>query len=86
MFLPAPVFAFAPALVAWAVIPFNDVLVLANVNASLLFIMGVTSIGVYGIVLAGWASNSKYAFLGGMRSRHRWFRTKLRWGLRSLSS
>lgn len=68
VFLLAPVFAFAPALVAWAVIPFNDVLVLANVNASLLFIMGVTSIGVYGIVLAGWASNSKYAFLGGMRS------------------
>ena len=68
VFLLAPVFAFAPALVAWAVIPFSDVLVLANVNASLLFIMGVTSIGVYGIVLAGWASNSKYAFLGGMRS------------------
>lgn len=68
VFLLAPVFAFAPALVAWAVIPFNDVLVLANVNASLLFIMAVTSIGVYGIVLAGWASNSKYAFLGGMRS------------------
>lgn len=68
VFLLAPVFAFAPALVAWAVIPFNDLLVLANVNASLLFIMGVTSIGVYGIVLAGWSSNSKYAFLGGMRS------------------
>ena len=68
VFLLAPVFAFAPALVAWAVIPFSDVLILANVDASLLFIMGVTSIGVYGIVLAGWASNSKYAFLGGMRS------------------
>jgi NADH-quinone oxidoreductase subunit H len=54
--------------VAWSVIPFSDVLVLANVDASLLFIMGVTSIGVYGIVLAGWSSNSKYAFLGGMRS------------------
>jgi NADH-quinone oxidoreductase subunit H len=59
---------FAPALVAWAVIPFNDTLVLANVNASLLYIMAITSIGVYGIILAGWASNSKYAFLGGMRS------------------
>jgi NADH-quinone oxidoreductase subunit H len=68
VFLLAPVFAFAPALIAWAVIPFNDVLVLADVNASLLYIMGVTSIGVYGIILAGWASNSKYAFLGGMRS------------------
>jgi NADH-quinone oxidoreductase subunit H len=68
VFLLAPVFAFTPALLAWAVIPFNDVLVLANVNASLLYIMAVTSIGVYGIILAGWASNSKYAFLGGMRS------------------
>jgi NADH-quinone oxidoreductase subunit H len=61
-------FAFAPALAAWAVIPFNDTLVLANVNASLLYIMSITSIGVYGIILSGWASNSKYAFLGGMRS------------------
>lgn len=68
VFLLAPVFAFAPALVAWSVIPFSDMLILANVDASLLFIMGVTSIGVYGIVLAGWSSNSKYAFLGGMRS------------------
>ena len=61
-------FAFAPALAAWAVIPFNAELVLANVNASLLYVMAVTSIGVYGIILAGWASNSKYALLGGMRS------------------
>jgi len=68
VFLIAPMFAFAPALAAWAVVPFNDTLVLANVNASLLYIMSVTSIGVYGIILAGWASNSKYAFLGGMRS------------------
>lgn len=68
VFLFAPIFAFAPALIAWAVIPFNDVLVLADVNASLLYIMAVTSIGVYGIILAGWASNSKYALLGGMRS------------------
>ncbi|HPU81663.1 NADH-quinone oxidoreductase subunit NuoH [Accumulibacter sp.] len=68
VFLLAPMFAFAPALAAWAVIPFNDTLVLANVNASLLYIMSITSIGVYGIILSGWASNSKYAFLGGMRS------------------
>jgi NADH-quinone oxidoreductase subunit H len=68
VFLIAPMFAFAPALAAWAVVPFNDTLVLANVNASLLYIMSITSIGVYGIILAGWASNSKYAFLGGMRS------------------
>ena len=68
VFLIAPMFAFAPALAAWAVIPFNDTMVLANVNASLLYIMAITSIGVYGIILSGWASNSKYAFLGGMRS------------------
>lgn len=68
VFLLAPVFAFTPALVAWAVIPFNDFMVVANINASLLFIMAVTSLEVYGIILAGWSSNSKYAFLGGMRS------------------
>lgn len=68
VFLLAPIFAFAPALAAWAVIPFNDYMVLADINASLLYIMAVTSIGVYGIILAGWASNSKYAFLGSMRS------------------
>ena len=64
----APVFSFAPALIAWAVIPFNDFLVFANINASLLFVMSVASVGVYGMLLAGWAPNSKYAFLGGMRS------------------
>ena len=68
IFLIAPMFAFEPALAAWAVIPFNDTLVLANVNASLLYIMAITSVGVYGIILSGWSSNSKYAFLGGMRS------------------
>jgi NADH-quinone oxidoreductase subunit H len=68
VFVIAPMFAFAPALAAWAVVPFNDTLVLANVNASLLYVMAISSIGVYGIILAGWASNSKYAFLGGMRS------------------
>jgi NADH-quinone oxidoreductase subunit H len=68
IFLIAPMFAFAPALAAWAVIPFNDTLVLADIDASLLYIMAITSMGVYGVILAGWASNSKYAFLGGMRS------------------
>ena len=68
VFLLAPVFAFAPALLAWAVIPFNDFLIVANVNAGLLFVMAVSSISVYGIILAGWSSNSKYAFLGSMRS------------------
>lgn len=68
VFLLAPVFAFAPALLAWSVVPFNDFLVLADINASLLFVMAITSISVYGIILAGWAPNSKYAFFGGMRS------------------
>jgi NADH-quinone oxidoreductase subunit H len=68
LFLLAPVLAIAPAMAAWAVVPFTDTLVLANVDASLLFIMAITSMGVYGIVLAGWASNSKYALLGALRS------------------
>jgi NADH-quinone oxidoreductase subunit H len=62
------VLAIAPALAAWAVVPFTDTLVLANIDAGLLYIMAITSMGVYGVVLAGWASNSKYAFLGAMRS------------------
>jgi NADH-quinone oxidoreductase subunit H len=68
LFILAPVLAMAPALAAWAVIPFTDTLVLADVDAGLLLVMAITSMGVYGVVLAGWASNSKYAFLGSMRS------------------
>lgn len=68
LFLFAPVLAIAPAMAAWAVIPFTDELVLANIDAGLLYIMAITSMGVYGIIVAGWASNSKYAFLGGLRS------------------
>ncbi len=68
LFVLAPMLAIAPALVAWAVVPFTDTLVLANIDASLLFILAVTSMGVYGIIVAGWASNSKYAFLGSLRS------------------
>lgn len=68
LFILGPILAIAPALAAWAVVPFSPELVLANVDASLLYIMAITSMGVYGIVLAGWASNSKYAFLGGMRA------------------
>ena len=68
LFLLGPVLAIAPALAAWAVIPFQPELVLANIDASLLYIMAVTSMGVYGVVVAGWASNSKYAFLGSIRS------------------
>jgi len=68
IFLLAPALAFGPALAVWAAVPFSPELVLANIDASLLYIMAITSMGVYGIVLAGWASNSKYAFLGGMRA------------------
>jgi NADH-quinone oxidoreductase subunit H len=68
LFLTAPVLAIAPALAAWAVIPFDDGLVLADIDAGLLYLLAMTSLGVYGVILAGWASNSKYAFLGAMRS------------------
>jgi NADH-quinone oxidoreductase subunit H len=68
LFLIAPILSIAPALAAWAVIPFDSTMILANVDASLLFILALTSVGVYGVIIAGWASNSKYAFLGAMRS------------------
>ncbi|MDD2929599.1 MAG: NADH-quinone oxidoreductase subunit H, partial [Sideroxydans sp.] len=68
LFLAAPVMALAPALAAWAVIPFFEGGTLANVNAGLLYLLAMTSLGVYGIIIAGWASNSKYAFLGALRS------------------
>jgi NADH-quinone oxidoreductase subunit H len=68
LFIIAPVLSLAPSLAAWAVIPFNDHLVLADINAGLLYILALTSLSVYGIIIAGWASNSKYAFLGAMRS------------------
>jgi len=68
LFLIAPVISLAPAFAAWAVIPFNDFMVLADVDAGLLYVLALTSLGVYGIIIAGWASNSKYAFLGAMRA------------------
>ncbi len=68
LFLIAPVLAFAPAITAFAVVPFDEGLVLADIDASLLFILAITSMGVYGIIIAGWASNSKYALLGALRS------------------
>ncbi|WP_295402859.1 NADH-quinone oxidoreductase subunit NuoH [uncultured Thiocystis sp.] len=68
LFLLAPMIAIAPALAAWAVFPFDEGLVLADINAGLLYILALTSLGVYGIIIAGWSSNSKYALLGAMRS------------------
>src|SRR5688572_10382486 len=68
LYLLAPVLMIMPALAAWAVIPFSPELVLADINAGLLYIMALSSLGVYGVIVAGWASNSKYAFLGAMRS------------------
>jgi NADH-quinone oxidoreductase subunit H len=68
LFVIAPVMAIMPALAAWAVVPFAPHLVLANVNAGLLYVLAITSMGVYGVIIAGWASNSKYAFLGSLRS------------------
>lgn len=67
LFLLAPLVAMGPAFTAWAVVPFNDGWVLANVNAGLLFLLALTSLGVYGILLAGWSSNSKYAQLSALR-------------------
>jgi NADH-quinone oxidoreductase subunit H len=68
LFILGPILMIAPAVAAWAVVPFAPEVVLANVNAGLLYLMALTSIGVYGVIIAGWASNSKYAFLGAMRS------------------
>ena len=68
LFILAPIAMLVPALAAWAVIPFAPDVVLADINAGLLYIMALTSMGVYGVIVAGWASNSKYAFLGAMRS------------------
>ncbi len=68
LFFIAPILAIGPAVAAWAVVPLTDTLVIADVNAGLLYLLAMTSMGVYGIILAGWASNSKYAFLGALRS------------------
>ncbi len=68
LFVLAPVMTIMPALAAWAVVPFGPEMALANVNAGLLFLMAITSLEVYGVIVAGWASNSKYAFLGAMRA------------------
>ena len=68
LFVLAPVLSLAPAFAAWVVVPFDDWAVIANVDAGLLYILAMSSLGVYGLIIAGWASNSKYAFLGTLRS------------------
>ena len=68
LFLLGPVLVIAPAFAAWAVVPFDLDMVLADIDAGLLYILAMTSVGVYGVIIAGWASNSKYAFLGALRS------------------
>ena len=68
LFLIAPTLSIMPALAAWAVLPFGPDTVLADIDASLLYVLALTSMGVYGVIVAGWASNSKYAFLGAMRA------------------
>ena len=68
LFLLAPVLSLAPAFAAWAVVPFDDWAVIADIDAGLLYILALSSLGVYGLIIAGWASNSKYAFLGALRS------------------
>jgi NADH-quinone oxidoreductase subunit H len=68
LFILAPMVTFALALVGWAVIPFSSGWVLANINVGILYLFAISSLGVYGIIVAGWASNSKYSFLGGLRS------------------
>ena len=68
LFLLAPIITFTVALLAWAVIPFSETMVLANINIGLLYILAISSLGVYGVVIAGWASNSKYPFFSAMRA------------------
>ena len=68
LFLLAPIMTLAPAFAAWAVVPFDNGWVLADIDAGLLYVLAMTSLGVYGVIVAGWASNSKYALLGGLRS------------------
>ena len=68
LFLGAPMLTFILAMIAWAVIPVNDGWAIADINVGVLYLFAVSSLGVYGIIIAGWASNSKYAFLGALRS------------------
>lgn len=85
LFFVGPVMAIAPSLALWAVIPFADGWVLANVDAGVLYLLAVGSVGVYGIIIAGWASNSKYAFLGAMRSSAQMISYEVAMGLALIS-
>jgi len=82
LYFVAPVMTIMPALAAWAVIPFGPETALSNINAGLLFLLAITSLEVYGVIIAGWASNSKYAFLGAMRASAQMCPTNLRSALR----
>src|ERR1700755_1032107 len=68
LFIIAPMIAFMTALIAWAVVPFGEGVVISNINVGVLYLFAISSLGVYGVIIAGWASNSKYAFLGALRS------------------
>jgi NADH-quinone oxidoreductase subunit H len=68
LFIIAPMITFLTALIAWAVVPFGNGVVIANINVGILYLFAISSVGVYGVIIAGWASNSKYAFLGALRS------------------
>ena len=85
LFFVGPVMAIAPSLALWAVIPFADGWVLANIDAGVLYLLAVGSVGVYGIIIAGWASNSKYAFLGAMRSSAQMISYEVAMGLALIS-
>ena len=85
LFFLAPLLALTPALAAWAVVPFDQGVVLSNANAGLLYLLAMTSLGVYGIIIAGWASNSRYALLGAMRSAAQVISYELAMGLSLVS-
>jgi NADH-quinone oxidoreductase subunit H len=82
LFILGPVLALGPALAAWAVVPFSEGWVIGDVDAGLLFLLAITSIEVYGVIIAAWASNSKYAFLGGMRAAAQMVSYEIAMGLR----
>ena len=85
LFVLAPMLSFGPAIAAWAVIPFGDGMMISHLDAGLLYLLALTSLGVYGVIIAGWASNSKYAFLGACARLRKSSPTKSPWALRWLA-